>query len=109
MIVEEKNVRFEEDKPRRGWFFRRSNRRSPKTPEAEQNVSILSDQYNKFNKTAEDNPELQTRTMVVHPRAKSKHEFRSKKEYVLDRPPPAREAAFGGPVRYDWIDIVSRP
>lgn len=26
---------------------------------------------------------------------------------VLSKPPPASEAAFGGPPRYDWIDIVS--
>jgi hypothetical protein len=25
----------------------------------------------------------------------------------LQKPPPAREAAYGGPPRYDWIDIVS--
>jgi hypothetical protein len=30
---------------------------------------------------------------------------RSRRE--LTKPPPAREAAFGGPPRYDWIDIVS--
>ncbi|KAL7579336.1 hypothetical protein ACA910_014012 [Epithemia clementina (nom. ined.)] len=107
MLVEEKNVRFEEDKPRKGWLFRRSNgRRTAKTiPEAEQSVSILSDKYNKFNKHAEQEPEYQTRTMVVHPRAKSKKDFKLKKELVLEQPPSAREAAFGGPVRYDWIDI----
>jgi hypothetical protein len=30
---------------------------------------------------------------------------RSRRE--LTKPPPAREAAFSGPPRYDWIDIVS--
>ena len=25
--------------------------------------------------------------------------------HVLNAPPPAREAAFGGPPRYDWIDV----
>jgi hypothetical protein len=29
-------------------------------------------------------------------------------EKVLTKPPTAREAAFGGPPRYDWIDIVSK-
>ena len=28
-------------------------------------------------------------------------------EVKLDQAPTAREAAFGGPPRYDWIDIVS--
>jgi hypothetical protein len=28
-------------------------------------------------------------------------------ETILDKAPTAREAAFGGPPRYDWIDIVS--
>ena len=27
---------------------------------------------------------------------------------ILERPPTAAEAAFGGPPRYDWIDIVSQ-
>lgn len=27
--------------------------------------------------------------------------------FLLERPPTAKEAAFGGPPRYDWIDIVS--
>ena len=27
--------------------------------------------------------------------------------WELPKPPTAREAAFGGPPRYDWIDIVS--
>ena len=27
---------------------------------------------------------------------------------VLDRPPTAKESAFGGPPRYDWVDVVSR-
>jgi hypothetical protein len=27
--------------------------------------------------------------------------------FALDKPPTAREAAFGGPPRYDWMDIVS--
>lgn len=29
-------------------------------------------------------------------------------EKVLTKPPSAREAAFGGPPRYDWIDIVRK-
>lgn len=32
-----------------------------------------------------------------------------KKEVPLEKPPTAREAAYGGPPRYDWIDIVSLP
>ena len=32
----------------------------------------------------------------------------AKREMVpLEKPPPAAEAAFAGPPRYDWIDIVS--
>ena len=27
---------------------------------------------------------------------------------VLDRPPTAKESAFSGPPRYDWVDVVSR-
>jgi len=30
-----------------------------------------------------------------------------REEVMLDKAPTAREAAFGGPPRYDWIDIVS--
>lgn len=30
-----------------------------------------------------------------------------RKEKQLTKPPTAKEAAFGGPPRYDWIDIVS--
>lgn len=32
---------------------------------------------------------------------------RSRQEVILEKPPAAREAAFAGPPRYDWIDIVS--
>jgi len=31
----------------------------------------------------------------------------SYKTYTLPEPPSAHEAAFAGPPRYDWIDIVS--
>jgi hypothetical protein len=31
----------------------------------------------------------------------------ARREIKLDKAPTAREAAFGGPPRYDWIDIVS--
>jgi len=51
-------------------------------------------------------------------RSKGKHRKKSKKSKTrsprgkagmvkLEAPPPAREAAFSGPPRYDWIDIVS--
>lgn len=117
MLIEEKNVRFVgggedddlENKPRKGWFFRRTGgtRRTVKTiPEAEEQVSILSDKYKKFHSPAnEQNPDYKTRTTVLHPRAKPRSEFKIKKEIILEKPPSAFEAAFGGPVRYDWIDI----
>ena len=38
-------------------------------------------------------------------RNRNKLPFRE--EVTLDKAPTAREAAFGGPPRYDWIDIVS--
>jgi hypothetical protein len=34
------------------------------------------------------------------------HKFK-RQEVVLTNPPTALESAFGGPPRYDWIDIVS--
>jgi hypothetical protein len=37
------------------------------------------------------------------------HSVTLKKEVPLEKPPTAREAAYGGPPRYDWIDIVSLP
>ena len=43
------------------------------------------------------------KTMKI--RKRSKLPFRE--EVALDKAPTAREAAFGGPPRYDWIDIVS--
>jgi hypothetical protein len=33
---------------------------------------------------------------------------RKPQKVVLTEPPSARESAFGGPPRYDWIDIVSK-
>lgn len=35
------------------------------------------------------------------------HTVNLQKEVELLKPPTAREAAYGGPPRYDWIDIVS--
>lgn len=32
---------------------------------------------------------------------------RTRQEMILEKPPAARESAFSGPPRYDWIDIVS--
>ncbi len=33
---------------------------------------------------------------------------RTRQEMILEKPPAARESAFSGPPRYDWIDIVSK-
>jgi hypothetical protein len=41
----------------------------------------------------------------IHRKNKSRLPWRSSVE--ISKPPSAREAAFGGPPRYDWIDIVS--
>lgn len=47
------------------------------------------------------------------PGSRGSHGSRSKRRgtretVVLDRPPTAKESAFGGPPRYDWVDVVSR-
>lgn len=43
---------------------------------------------------------------IIHPkRSKTRKGFKPRKEVVLEAPPSARDAAFGGPPRYDWIDI----
>lgn len=42
----------------------------------------------------------------IKARKRSKLPFRE--EITLDKAPTARESAFSGPPRYDWIDIVSR-
>lgn len=34
------------------------------------------------------------------------HSVSLQKEIELEKPPTARQAAYGGPPRYDWIDIV---
>lgn len=34
------------------------------------------------------------------------HSVSLQKEVQLEKPPTARQAAYGGPPRYDWIDIV---
>lgn len=46
-----------------------------------------------------------SKPVSVKGRKRSKLPFRE--EVTLDRAPTAREAAFAGPPRYDWIDIVS--
>ena len=126
MVVDQKKVRFESEKRRRRggglWRFRRNGRNDMKKKqqqqqqpplEAEENVSILSNKNKKVNSPVEEEeePELQSRTTVVHPRAKAntREISTTQKEQYLEQPPPARQAAFGGPVRYDWIDIVSGP
>ena len=46
-------------------------------------------------------PEMPARPKQRKSRVPDLHEVK------LDQAPTAREAAFGGPPRYDWIDIVS--
>lgn len=35
--------------------------------------------------------------------------FTSRQIHLFKKPPPAEEAAYSGPPRYDWVDIVSIP
>eukprot|EP00527_Entomoneis_sp_CCMP2396_P004245 CAMPEP_0198137460 /NCGR_PEP_ID=MMETSP1443-20131203/934_1 /TAXON_ID=186043 /ORGANISM="Entomoneis sp., Strain CCMP2396" /LENGTH=219 /DNA_ID=CAMNT_0043798881 /DNA_START=42 /DNA_END=701 /DNA_ORIENTATION=+ len=104
MIDDKKSVRFSGDEENNGrkrrWRFRpfRRNKEAPE-PEHTENP-LLSDKFNKF--LEED---LSTSKAALKPRAKSKKDFKPRKEVFLSAPPAAREAAFGGPPRYDWIDI----
>lgn len=52
------------------------------------------------------NPDKPSEVHSKSPNA-AKTRRRAHERVVLDAPPAAREAAFSGPPRYDWIDIVS--
>jgi hypothetical protein len=52
-----------------------------------------------------DNSQMKAVRFPVKDAMKSKVAVRTRKELL--KPPSAREAAYGGPPRYDWIDIVS--
>lgn len=51
-------------------------------------------------------PDQSNNPQTMKIRKRSKLPFRE--DVTIEKAPPAREAAFGGPPRYDWIDIVSR-
>lgn len=62
------------------------------------------------------NPSDVRKTTPGEPAVTSKSMKKSKKKrgptpnsIILDKAPTARESAFSGPPRYDWIDIVRRP
>jgi len=110
-----RSVRFSADEENNGrkrrWrlpFRRNSNNTKEVESRDETDVednTLMSDKYNKF---LEEDPDMASRTKVIHPRAKSKKDFKPRKEVFLSGPPAARDAAFGGPPRYDWIDIETR-
>jgi len=108
-MIKNKSVRFsgsdeENNGRKRRWRLFRRNKAAPEPEELSDNP-LMSDKYSKF--TEEDPTDSMPRKMAVHPRAKTKKDFKPRKEVFLSAPPAARQAAFGGPPRYDWIDIVS--
>ena len=58
------------------------------------------------------NGESYTREVTDEPRASSTKGrgpwFTSRSTKLFKNPPPAQQAAYTGPPRYDWVDIVSR-
>eukprot|EP00522_Entomoneis_paludosa_P017451 CAMPEP_0172452880 /NCGR_PEP_ID=MMETSP1065-20121228/10412_1 /TAXON_ID=265537 /ORGANISM="Amphiprora paludosa, Strain CCMP125" /LENGTH=221 /DNA_ID=CAMNT_0013205009 /DNA_START=158 /DNA_END=823 /DNA_ORIENTATION=- len=106
-MIKNKSVRFsgsdeENNGRKRRWRLFRRNKAAPEPEELSDNP-LMSDKYSKF--TEEDPTDSMPRKMAVHPRAKTKKDFKPRKEVFLSAPPAARQAAFGGPPRYDWIDI----
>ena len=106
-MVDKKSVRFsasEEPKRKKGWRFRPFRRKESREPAESTNDehSFPTDKYDKF---LED-PNYRSHA-TAQPRARNKRDFSKRKEVFLSNPPPASQAAFGGPPRYDWIDIVS--
>lgn len=75
----------------------------------EVNFSAPSDDH-KFDRSYSDEKSGSQMKQVRFPvkdAMKGKVPIRNRVELL--KPPTAREAAFGGPPRYDWIDIVSQP
>lgn len=56
------------------------------------------------------NGDSHTREVTDEPRTSSKGRgpwFTSRSTKLFKKPPPAQQAAYTGPPRYDWVDIVS--
>lgn len=52
-------------------------------------------------------PDTKTKEDVVTPSVVvSPTDSKAAQQFGVEEPPSAKEAAFGGPPRYDWIDIV---
>lgn len=100
----------------------RNLRRKKKSPVVEESVQ---ENDTKDANTSDDTDRLSVEELVDVPLQEEEEEkktkmkavrfpfkdaFKSKlpirKEMKLEKAPAAREAAFGGPPRYDWIDIV---
>jgi hypothetical protein len=67
--------------------------------------SLAADKISYLNVDEKDNSQMKAVRFPVKDAMKGKVGIRTRKELL--KPPSAREAAYGGPPRYDWIDIVS--
>ena len=63
--------------------------------------------YSTPDTTATSGSELSDEGRYNLPGSQRKNTSPSLEQTEIVHPPPAREAAFSGPPRYDWIDVVS--
>jgi hypothetical protein len=84
--------------------------RNLQTPVSEEADSPVPSEDNRVNKSYSDDKsgsQIKQVRFPVKDVMKNKVPIRNRIELL--KPPTAREAAYGGPPRYDWIDIVSKP
>jgi hypothetical protein len=83
---------------------RTRNKAMEKCKQSKKHQQELNNQY-KSNSTKPKSQSLLAPSR--QPQSPPKHPLPIRQKVRLDQAPTAREAAFGGPPRYDWMDIVS--
>ena len=104
---------IKEQNPKKAGFFGRFRRGTTKSNKAV-NTSEERDeavQVYQVDEPVQESFRAQEPEKMKHVRFPVKDAMKNKlpirSEVRFNKPPAAREAAFGGPPRYDWIDIVS--
>lgn len=91
----------------RGLFHRGSKSSETSSSESVEKRDITPSPTSSFGPTRDGVVSTSSSWTSAGPLGKQKTGKHSDNFMVLKQPPSAREAAFHGPPRYDWIDIVS--
>ena len=88
-----------------GRFFRRSPKKQAVKKDEKRDRTPSPQASTEEENHGRESPEMQPEPKLVSPKVACRKD--TKKNKVPSPPPPASKAAFSGPPRYNWIDIVS--